>query len=155
MEVPEILAKLQGKYPERDLQLDLSLNTNCVILPLDLVPEALQFLRDDPDTEMDYFDFSTCVDHPPDRLDLVYSIASIEKKHRVQLKVILDRYNPTVPTVTHLWQGADWSEREIYDLFGVFFPGHKDLRRLMMPEDWVGHPLRKDYAHPNLVKRPD
>ncbi|MBS2035505.1 NADH-quinone oxidoreductase subunit C [bacterium] len=104
---------------------------------------------------MDYFDFSTCVDHPPDRLDLVYSMYSTVYKHRIQLKVVLDRQNPCVPTVSHLWVNANWNEREMYDLFGVFFPGHKDLRRLMMPDDWEGHPLRKDYAHPNLVVRPD
>jgi NADH-quinone oxidoreductase subunit C len=104
---------------------------------------------------MEYFDFCTCVDRPPDRLDLVYSVYSCTHKHRVQLKVVLDRHNPCVPTVSHLWENADWNEREVYDLFGVFFPGHKDLRRLMMPEDWEGHPLRKDYAHPNVVVRPD
>lgn len=154
MHTPEFLTRLQQQYPDHELQLD-PLNERCIVMPLELVPELLQFLQQDPETQMDYFDFSTCVDHPPEQLDLVYSLSSVEKLHRLQLKVRLDRYNPTVPTVSHLWKNAEWNEREIYDLFGVFFPGHKDLRRLMMPEDWEGHPLRRDYAHPNLVKRPD
>lgn len=154
MKVPEILAFLQEKYPDHELAID-PLNEACIVMPLGLVPEVFQLLRDDAATQMDYFDFCTCVDRPPDYLHLVYSLHSMGHQHRVQLKVVLDRYNPCVPTVSHLWRNADWNEREVYDLFGVFFPGHRDLRRLMMPEDWEGHPLRKDYAHPNLVKRPD
>lgn len=151
----DFLTRLKAQYPQQGIELDVAINPDCILLPPELVPEALQFLRDDPDTQMDYFDFSTCIDHPPERIDLIYSLHSLEKQHRVQLKVALDRYNPCIPTVSHVWKNAEWNEREIYDLFGVFFTGHKDLRRLMMPEDWEGHPLRRDYAHPNLVKRPD
>ena len=154
MEPVKFVQHLEDKFPDHDFRLD-PLNDQCVIIPLDLIPQCLEFLRDDPESAMAYFDFSTCVDHPPERLDLVYSVYSPHHKHRLQLKVILDRDNACVPTVSHLWENANWNEREIYDLYGVFFPGHKDLRRLMMPEDWEGHPLRKDYAHPNLVVRPD
>jgi NADH-quinone oxidoreductase subunit C len=155
MKPAEILQRLQERFPGHGFELDLMRNPNCIIIEQGMVPELLEFMRDDAELQMDTFDFSTCVDHPPDRIDFIYSLSSLEKNHRVQLKVMLDRYNPSLPTVSHLWRNAEWNEREIYDLFGVFFPGHKDLRRLMMPEDWEGHPLLKDYAHPNLVKRPD
>lgn len=154
MKVEEILQRLIAAYPTHSLEIDPR-NQDCILIPAVLVPECFEFLRDDPDTRMNYFDFSTCIDRPPHHLELVYSLHSIEHLHRVQLKVLLDRANPCIPTVSHLWSNADWNEREIYDLFGVFFAQHLDLRRLMMPEDWEGHPLRKDYAHPNVVKRPD
>lgn len=154
MKVGQILEKLQARFPEQTFSLDPR-NDQCIRVPLEFVPAGFEFLKTDEELQMAYFDFSTCVDHPPERLDLVYSVFSPALKHRIQLKVILDRYNPCVPTLSHLWENANWNEREIYDLFGVFFTGHPDLRRLMMPEDWEGHPLRKDYAHPNVVKRPD
>jgi len=150
----QIAEHLAGRFADHDFPID-PLNPRCILVPLAIIVEVLQFLRDDDQARMEYFDFCTCVDRPPERFDLVYSVYSCSHKHRVQLKVVLDRFNPCVPTVSHLWENADWNEREVYDLFGVFFPGHKDLRRLMMPEDWEGHPLRKDYAHPNVVVRPD
>ena len=82
-------------------------------------------------------------------------LRSLGKGHRVGLKIVMDRRHPALPTLADLWANADWNEREVFDLFGVVFHNHPDLRRLMMPEDWIGHPLRKDYLHPNVVKRPD
>lgn len=154
MKAEQFVEHLSARFPDHDFALD-ELNRDCVVVPANLIPDCLRFLRDDSETAMNYFDFSTCVDRPPDDLHLVYSMYSTDKKHRLQLKVVLDRHSPCVATASTVWTNADWNEREIYDLFGVFFTGHKDLRRLMMPEDWEGHPLRKDYAHPNLVVRPD
>ena len=154
MNSQEFAAHLSAHYADRKFEVD-PVNADCVMLPIEVIPQCFEFMRDDDATQLNYFDFSTCVDRPPDRLDLVYSLYSTELRHRVQFKVILDRYNAAVPTISHLWENANWNEREIYDLYGVFFTGHKDLRRLMMPDDWEGHPLRKDYAHPNLVVRPD
>ena len=154
MKAQQFAEHLGSQYEGKDFHLD-EFNRECVVVPIEVIPQCFEFLRDDYATQMDYFDFSTCVDRPPDRMDLVYSMYSTVHKHRVQFKVLLDRNNACVPSISHLWENANWNEREIYDLYGVFFPGHKDLRRLMMPEDWEGHPLRKDYAHPNLVVRPD
>ncbi len=79
------------------------------------------------------------------RFEVVYHLLSIPKKERVRLKVKLDSGSPVVESLTAIWPGANYFEREIFDLFGVRFTGHPYLRRIMMPEDWEGHPLRKDY----------
>ena len=79
------------------------------------------------------------------RFEVVYHLLSISKKERVRLKVRLNSSSPTVDSLTSIWPGANYFEREVFDLFGVRFAGHPYLRRIMMPEDWEGHPLRKDY----------
>jgi NADH-quinone oxidoreductase subunit C len=76
---------------------------------------------------------------------VVYHLQSIERKLRVRLKCRLRGDNPSIESVTSVWRGADWYEREVFDLFGIRFTGHPDLRRIMLPDDWEGHPLRKDY----------
>ena len=78
-------------------------------------------------------------------MEVVYHMVSLKTKRQCCVKVTTDRDHPSVPSVEPIWLTANWNEREIYDLFGIQFPGHPDLRRIMMPDDWVGHPLRKDY----------
>jgi NADH-quinone oxidoreductase subunit C len=76
---------------------------------------------------------------------VVYHLFSYRHRHGIVLKVEADRAAPSVPSVEAVWKAANWMEREVFDLFGVEFPGHPDLRRVLLPDDWVGHPLRKDY----------
>ncbi len=154
MHLDEFKSALKARFPEIDFLFD-PVNPQALKMPAAGVPAVFQWLRDTPETMMEYLEFSTATDHPPTHLALVYSLYSYTHRHRLALKVDVPRQNATIPTVSHLWQNADWNEREIYDLFGVFFEGHRDLRRIMMPEDWEGHPLRKDYSHPNLTPRPD
>ncbi len=78
-------------------------------------------------------------------LEVVYHVLSLTHKHEAVVKVKTDRNEPSVNSVTPVWETANWNEREIYDLLGIEFPGHPDLRRIMMPDEWVGYPLRKDY----------
>jgi NADH-quinone oxidoreductase subunit C len=89
------------------------------------------------------------------RLEIVYHLSSIAKKHTLVVKVVLPRWRddvegelPQVPTVCGVWRTADWHERETYDLSGIEFVGHPDLKRILCPDDWVGYPLRKDYVQP-------
>jgi NADH-quinone oxidoreductase subunit C len=105
------------------------------------------FLRDDPVTHLDMFIDLTCVDrfgHEP-RFDVVLHLYSLDKKHRVRLLCGVTEEDPTVDTLAMVWPGANWFEREAYDLYGVRFKGHPDLRRILMYPEFVGHPLRKDY----------
>lgn len=112
-------------------------------------------LKHRPELDFDFLEFQTCTDRPPEHLDFLAYFYSYQHGHRIALKVVMDRSNPSLPSLADLWANADWNEREVFDLFGVIFHNHPDLRRIMMPEDWEGYPLRKDYMHPNVVKRPD
>jgi NADH-quinone oxidoreductase subunit C len=110
------------------------------------VAEVCRALRDDPETAFDYLSDLTCV-HWPEReeapYEVVYNLYSISKNERVRLKAAVGETG--IETVTAVWPSANWMEREVYDLFGVTFTNHPDLRRLLLPKDWDGHPLRKDY----------
>jgi NADH-quinone oxidoreductase subunit C len=88
-------------------------------------------------------------------LEVVYDLSSLAHPVTIHLRVTVDRAQPMLPTVSDLWRAADWHERECYDLFGVRFDGHPDHRRILLPEDWVGYPLRKDYADERLVPYTD
>lgn len=111
------------------------------------IREACARLRDNPQFPFNFLSDITCVDWYPSepRFEVVYHLLSIAKKDRVRLKVQLDGSSPVVESITSVWAGANFFEREIFDLFGVRFTGHPYLRRILMPEDWEGHPLRKDY----------
>jgi NADH-quinone oxidoreductase subunit C len=106
-----------------------------------------QFLKEDGESSFDYLSDLTCV-HYPERgarpFEVVYNLFSIDLNQRVRLKVETDD-SVGVASVTGVWPAANWLEREVYDLFGVPFSGHPDLRRLLLPPDWEGHPMRKDY----------
>ena len=111
------------------------------------IAEVCAFLKTDPRTRMDSLMNLTAVDWPKrNQIDVIYHLFSYAHRHVFILKVQLDRAKPEVPSVESIWKSADWLEREQYDLMGVTFTGHPDLRRIMMPDDWVGNPLRKDYA---------
>lgn len=111
------------------------------------IREACALLRDDAECAFNFLSDITCVDWYPSepRFEVIYHLLSISKKERVRLKVRLDSASLAVDSLTSLWPGANYFEREVFDLFGIRFNGHPYLRRLLMPEDWEGHPLRKDY----------
>jgi len=110
------------------------------------IVEVCRFAREEPGLELDFLEDLTAVDWPKkNAIELVYHLFSFRHRHGLVLKVELDRASPKVASVEAVWKTANWFEREVYDLFGVDFPGHPDLRRIMLPDDWVGHPLRKDY----------
>ena len=134
--------------------------------PMRLV-EISRFLHDDPRLRFDILNCITGVDYlEPDvkkaakagfepHLEIVYHLSSFFHKHRFVVKLILPRWKdnqpgqiPEVPSVNDIWKTADWHERETYDLCGVLFTGHPDLRRILLAEDWEGYPLRKDYEYP-------
>lgn len=109
--------------------------------------ETMHFLHSHPDL---YFDSLSCItgmDNGADveELEVIYNLYSLPKDIHVMTKVTLEKKNPVVDSLTGIWRTADWQEREVYDLFGIHFNKHPDLRRILLPADWEGHPLRKDY----------
>jgi len=122
-------------------------NEMTVQLRRDALREACAVLRDDANCPFNFLSDVTCVDWYPSepRFEVVYHLLSIPNKERVRLKVKLHGDMPALDSVTSLWPSANYFEREVFDLFGVRFSGHPYLRRLLMPENWEGHPLRKDY----------
>jgi NADH-quinone oxidoreductase subunit C len=116
--------------------------------------EVAQYLRTEPGLEFDWLACLSGVDYvAQDMLALVVDLRSTVHEHGIAVKVFVERKpsgagGPSIPSVSDLWPAADWHEREVFDMFGIDFPGHPDLRRILLPEDWVGHPLRKDYVFP-------
>ncbi len=110
--------------------------------------EVCRFLKEDPELLFDMAPYITAVDYmgSEPRFELVYQMYSTKRNHRIRLRVGVPENDPVVPTVTTLWKGANWYERYCWDLYGIRFEGHPDPRRLYMYEEFVGHPLRKDYS---------
>ncbi len=119
-----------------------------IIVQPDRLIEIGTFLRDDPALKFDLLSDVSAVDHFPasPRFAVNYHLYSLENNRELRLKVWLDGEEPQVPSVTGVWPGANWHEREVWDLMGVRFVGHPDPRRIFLPEDFLGHPLRKDAA---------
>jgi NADH-quinone oxidoreductase subunit C len=163
----DIAAKLQQHFGERvKFQSPAGSDPFAEVAAADLL-DVCQMLREDPALRFDFLHCISGVDYlEPDpkkapkagfepHTEVVYHLASFTHKHRFVVKVILPRWKndkpgqlPEVPSVTSLWRSANWHEREVYDLSGIFFTDHPDLTRILLAEDWVGHPLRKDYEYP-------
>lgn len=117
-----------------------------VIVKEDALFEAAQFLRNTPGLEFDYLTSLTAADYPK-YLELIYHLTSIKHNHSLVLKTrCYNRESPEVPSVVSLWNGANFQEREVYDLMGISFTGHPNLRRIFLWEGFQGHPLRKDFS---------
>jgi NADH-quinone oxidoreductase subunit C len=167
MTAAEIITVLEEKFGSRIKAKKLdALDPYVIIEPGDLL-EVCRFLRDDRRLRFELLNCISGVDYlEPDpkkaakagfepHLEVVYHLSSFTHRHRLVIKLLLPRWKdnkpgalPEVPSVTSLWQGANWHEREVYDLSGIWFTGHPELRRILLSEDWVGHPLRKDYEFP-------
>lgn len=111
------------------------------------VIDVLTFLKEDPDLSFEFLMDATAVDYfgRDPRFEVVYHLYSFSKNQRVRIKTGVPEDDPVVETASSVWKGADWFEREIYDMYGITFTGHPDLRRILLYEEFEGHPLRKDY----------
>jgi NADH-quinone oxidoreductase subunit C len=152
MDGDAILDRLRDRFGERVVEVHAHRGDHTAVLARDALADVLRFCRDEAElrfdlladiTAVDYLRFPGREDGP--RFEIVYHLYSIPHNHRVRLKVPVEEDDAVVPTATGLWPIADWLEREVWDMFGVRFAGHPDLRRLLMYEEFVGHPLRKDY----------
>ena len=148
MDATTLIAALQGAVPGAQIEgaPSVDLQTTVYVLAADL-PAVARALRDRPELAFDFLAEVTAVDFWPaaPRFELVYMLVSIANRLRLRVKVRLPADDPHVATVSGVWPAANWLEREVWDLFGIAFDGHPDPRRLLMPEDWEGYPLRKDY----------
>jgi NADH-quinone oxidoreductase subunit C len=143
-----VLARVATILPEvARLPLDETRGQAVVVVAADAVAPTLQRLRGDPELAFDFLADLSAVDYlgRTPRYEVVYQLQSIERHHRLRAKVAVDHPDPVVPTVSHLWKSALWAEREVWDMFGIRFAGHPDLRRILMYPEFEGHPLRKDY----------
>ena len=123
-------------------------DSNDVWVKPESIREVCRFLKDDPDLQFDYLVAVSAVDYI-DHFAMVYHLVSIARNHRMVLKSrCWDRENPAVPSVVDVWEGANFQEREVYDLMGIRFEGHFNLKRLLLWEGFPGHPHRKDYLEP-------
>jgi len=149
--VEEIIAAMPGlfqqaveRYSEFRGELTLYVKNEAVV-------DVCRALKDDPDLRFDFLADLTAIDRLKEmkkgepRFYVVYHLFSTSTKRRIRLKAPALGNPPAIVSVTPVWRGADWHERECFDMFGVRFEGHSDLRRILMPEDWEGHPLRKDF----------
>jgi len=151
MDPLQIAKMIEEKFTGQVLETMAYAGQVAVSLKKDLIKDICLFLRDEPTLKMDHLADLTAVDYsryPGDkgpRFEVVYNLISTVYRHRIRLKIRVPEEDPRVDTVSSVWHTADWHERETYDLMGIKFDGHPDLRRILLTEDWEGHPLRKEY----------
>ena len=144
----QIAAALQREHPEWVAEVITALGETTVIVPRVHIVEACSFLKSAPGYEFNLLSDLCGFDRGPEeepRFEVNYHLFSTTKYHRLRLKALLNEEDTHVSTVTTVWRTANWHERETYDLFGIIFDGHPDLRRILLPDDWQGHALRKDF----------
>ena len=147
MEAQQIFARLEQQFPGKVHDFKGDVAEPCLSVDGAAIVDVCRFLRDDGALKFEVLSDLTALDWPKEeKLQIVYHLYSYSQKQQIVLKVDLPRDNPKVATLEGVWKVANWFEREVYDLFGVIFEGHSDLRRIMLPEDWIGYPLRKDYV---------
>jgi NADH-quinone oxidoreductase subunit C len=167
MDAKAIHEKLEQRFGDTITGVNLEAIDPWIEVAPKALPEVCRFLRDEPDLRFNFLNCVSGIDYlQPDpkkaaktewdpHMEVIYHLSSLEHKHLLVLKLILPRWKddiegqlPEVPSVSDIWSTAEWHEREVFDLCGVRFLGHPDLRRILCPEDWEGHPLRKDYQMP-------
>ncbi len=151
MDADQIAKTIEEKFPGEVTGTLTFAGQVGVMVKKERIQDICRFLHDDPALKMDHLADVTAVDYSAyagdngPRFEVVYNLFSTTLRHRIRLKARVPEDNPRIDTVTPIWHTADWHERETYDLMGIIFHGHPDLRRILLPEDWVGHPLRKEY----------
>ena len=146
MDASAIIAALSPLVPGAAFEPGRSVDFATIYVPADRLIETCRVLRDNDALRFTTIIEITAADYFPrqPRFEVVYHLLSIPRRHRLRVKVRAGE-GDAIPTVQGVWKGAGWPEREVWDMFGIVFDGHPDLRRLLMPEDWEGHPGRKDY----------
>ena len=142
------LDRLLERFPDEVVSHHSQHGDETAVVKAERFVEICEYLRDDSATEMQSLMDLTAVDFlgvKEPRFEVVYHLYSLTKNHRLRLKIEVDEENPKVPSVLSVWKSANWMEREVWDLYGISFEGHPDLRRILLYPEFEGHPLRKDY----------
>lgn len=147
----ELLQRLLEGSPELESSLGLERGR---IVARPASSELLGVIDTLRDAGFDYLEMVTAVDRDDD-FELVYLLQSRRHSASLFVRTTVPRHDPRIASLTGLWTAAEWQEREVFDLFGIEFEGHPDLRRILLPDEWEGHPLRKDYRDERLIPRPD
>lgn len=145
--IEKTIAAIRAKFPAAIQEVIEFRGEVTAIIGKDSLVEVCQLLRDDPDLNYNFLADLAAVDYYPDepRFAVSYMPYAMATNARLRLKVLIPSDNPELPSVQSVWANANWHEREAYDMMGIRFIGHPDLRRILMPHDWVGHPHRRDY----------
>jgi len=148
VDAPALHQRLKERFGEAIGVLESGMDRAIRVQPAAIV-DVCRFLKTEPDLAFDCLSNQSGVDYPArNEIEVVYHLFSYRLRHACVLKVGVSRDDPALASVAPVWRTAIWQEREIFDLLGVVFAGHPDLRRILLPEDWVGHPLRKDFVEP-------
>ncbi len=147
MNLEGLTNKIKENFPESILAASAFRDENTLVLRTEDLLPVCRFLHDDPDLGFDYLTDLCGVDHYPrePRFEVIYHLCATKSRSRLRLKTSLAGGTPRVASVVSVWKAAGWMEREAFDLLGILFDGHPDLRRILLTPDWEGHPLRKDY----------
>jgi NADH-quinone oxidoreductase subunit C len=150
----DIVRRLQARFGDDVLEAADALDQAVVRVTPDRYREVIQSLRDDEEFACDFLDFVGGVDRGEDGFDVVVQLYSIGRRHQARVKVAAGRDDPVVPTISDLYPAANWHERETWELFGIRFDGHPQLVKLLLPEQFEGHPLRKDFPLATRTAKP-
>ncbi len=153
MTAEEILKQIQTRFREEIRTAEVRQGEACVTIKADRNFEICRFIKED--LGYDYLNCLSGVDWSAENeMEVVYNLSSVKQPGKITLRARVPRNEPVLRSVVPLWGTANWHEREAFDLFGIHFENHPDLRRILLPEDWVGHPLRKDYQDERFVSYP-
>ena len=154
LDAASVQQKVEAKFPGKITRAELEVKDPFFVIDKDAIVDVATYLRDEPELAFEMLHCHSAVDYldakdQEDRIEVVLHLTSLKHRHWIVLKIELPRDNPKMHTLEGVWPTANWHEREAYDLFGIEFEGHSDFRRIFLPEDWAGHPLRKDWEWPD------
>lgn len=150
MSIQEIVSKLKERFGD-SIEFQAVTGDAFVKVKAEALVAVARFLREAPELSFDSLMCLSGIDYP-DNFTVVYHLFSMKHLHKAVIKVSVPKDRPNLPTVSNIWAAADWFEREAYDMFGIKFEEHPNLVRILLPDDWEGHPLRKDYQYPKTYQ---
>lgn len=153
----ELKSKIEADFKDKIQSVAVSAQKEVIVTAkAEAYLSLCQELKTKPEYDFKHLSCLTAIDYPKEnKITVVDHLWSYQKCQQLTLKLDVDRANPKAPTVENIWKAANWFEREVFDLYGVVFEGHSDLRRIMMPEDYVKYPLRKDFTDDGFIVKPN